>query len=75
MESQSKWFQITRELTNNSRTLIELISRSNSTLINDRKYQRIKKRTEKFEKIVKKELDELLNQSQDLSVFDKPSVN
>lgn len=75
MESQSKWFQITRELTNNSRTLIELISRSGSTLINDRKYQRIKKRTEKFEKIVKKELDELLNQSQDLSVFDKPSVN
>jgi hypothetical protein len=48
MESQNKWFQITRELTNNSRTLIELIATSNSALINDRKYQRVKRRTEKF---------------------------
>jgi hypothetical protein len=75
MESQNKWFQITRELTSNSRTLIELISRSNSTLINDRKYQRVKRRTEKFERMVRRELDELMNQSQDLSIFDKPSVN
>lgn len=45
MESQNKWFQITKELTNNSKTLIELITKSGSSLINDRKYQRIKKRT------------------------------
>ena len=57
MESQHKWFQITRELTNNSKTLIDLISKNNSNLIHDRRYQRIKKRTEKFEKVVKKELD------------------
>ena len=75
MESQHKWFQITRELTNNSKTLIDLISKNNSNLIHDRRYQRIKKRTEKFEKVVKKELDQLLNQSQDMSVFDKPSNN
>jgi len=75
MESQNKWFQITRELTANSRTLIELIAKGNSPLINDRRYQRVKRRTEKFEKMVRKELDELMNQSQDLSLFDKPSVN
>lgn len=54
MESQHKWFQITRELTNNSKTLVDLISKSNSNLIYDRRYQRVKKRTEKFEKFVKK---------------------
>jgi hypothetical protein len=52
-----------------------MIARSNSNLIHDRRYQRIKKRTEKFEKMTKKDVDELLNQSQDLSVFDKPSNN
>lgn len=35
----------------------------------------MKRRTEKFERMVRKELDELMNQSQDLSIFDKPSVN
>lgn len=54
MESQNKWFQITRELTANSRTLIELIAKGNSPLINDRRYQRVKRRTEKFERMVRK---------------------
>jgi len=57
MESQAKWFQITRELTSNARTLIELILRANCGLTHDRKFQRVKKRTEKFEKIVKRELE------------------
>jgi hypothetical protein len=56
MESQAKWFQITRELTSNARTLIELILKANCGLTQDRKFQRVKKRTEKFEKVVKREL-------------------
>jgi hypothetical protein len=45
MESHNKWLQITKELTNNSRILIELIVKSESNLINHRRFQRIKKRT------------------------------
>ena len=48
MESQNKWFQITRELTSNAKVLVDLIARSNSKLVLDRRYHRIKKRTEKF---------------------------
>jgi hypothetical protein len=75
MESHNKWFQFIRELTNNSRTLIDLILKAGAGFAKDRKFQRIKKRTENYEKMVKKELDELMDQSQDLSIFDKPSVN
>lgn len=75
MESQSKWFQVTRELTNNARALLEMVARGQSGVVKDRKYQRIRRRTEKFERMIRRELEELLNQSQDLSVFDKPSLH
>ena len=75
MESQNKWFAITKELTQNARSLIEMIIKDGSNTVKDRKFQKIRKRTEKFEKMVKKEIEDLMNQSQDLSVFDKPSVN
>lgn len=57
MESQEKWFQITKELTNGSKSLIAMIIKNNSNIVNDRKFMKIKKRIEKYDKFVKKELD------------------
>jgi hypothetical protein len=48
---------------------------SDSVYIGDRRFIKAKKRIEKYEKFANKKFDDLLNQSQDISVFDKPSVN
>lgn len=75
MDSQSHWFQLAKELTAGSRTLIEMIIRSNSGLASERKFLRIKRKIERYEKMLQKELDELMNQSQDISLFEKHSIN
>lgn len=76
LDSQNKWFSITRELTSGSRMLLDMIIKSNHTsLVKDRKFIRLKKRIQRYERFVKKQLDDLLSQSQDISIFDKPSVN
>ena len=45
VESQEKWFQITKELVNCSKSLIEMILESNSNVVNHRKFIKIQKRT------------------------------
>ena len=75
VESQSKWFQIIKELVNCSKGLIHMLISSESAYLTDRKFIKIKKRIEKYDKFVSKRLDDLINQSQDISIFDKPSIN
>ena len=48
MESQSKWFQIVKELVSCSKSLICMLSQSESPYTNDRKFIKICKRTEKY---------------------------
>ena len=48
---------------------------SESAYLTDRKFIKIKKRIEKYDKFVSKRFDDLISQSQDISIFDKPSIN
>ena len=48
---------------------------SESAYLTDRKFIKIKKRTEKYDKFVNRRFDDLVSQSQDISIFDKPSIN
>lgn len=52
-----------------------MIITSRSDIVNHRKFIKIQKRTEKYDRFVSRKLDDLLSQSQDISIFDKPSVN
>jgi hypothetical protein len=75
LESQSKWFQITKELVGSSRSLIDMLISSDSVNVGDRRFMKIKRRVEKYERFVNKKFEDLLSQSQDISIFDKPSIN
>lgn len=44
-ESQSKWFQITKELVASSKVLIELLISSDSVYLSDKRFIKAKKRT------------------------------
>jgi hypothetical protein len=74
MESQSWWFQHTKDLVATAKTLIELLIHSDSAFLGDRRFLRAKRKIERYEKFVNKKFDHLLAQSQDLSLFDKSSL-
>lgn len=48
---------------------------SNSDFLSDKKFLKIKKRTDKYEKFVNKKFEDLVSHSQDISLFDRPSIN
>lgn len=75
MEAQSKWFQITKQLVDCSKSLISMLIAENSDVLGDRKFLKVKKRTEKYEKFVNNKFQDLVSHSQDISIFDRPSIN
>lgn len=48
---------------------------SDSDCVNDRRFLKIKKRTEKYERFVSKKFDDLVSHSEDISIFDRPSIS
>lgn len=48
MEAQSKWFQITKQLVECSKSLVQMMITSDSDFIADKKFLKIKKKTEKY---------------------------
>jgi hypothetical protein len=74
METQNKWFHITKDLVNCSKSLIQLASQ-NSRVTSERKFLNIKKKIDKYDKFVNKRIEDMITQSQDISIFDRPSIN
>lgn len=75
LESQNKWFQLLKELVQCSRSLINLVSKHNRELTSERKFLNIRKKVDRFEKFVSQKLEDMISQSQDISIFDRPSMN
>ena len=75
MDSQNKWFQIVKELVQSCRFIIQLVTKHNKELTSERRFINVRKKIDRFERFVSKRLEDLISQSQDLSVFDRPSIN
>lgn len=48
---------------------------SDSERLQDRRFLKIKKRIDKYEKFVSKKFDDLVSHSEDISIFDRPSIS
>lgn len=75
MEAQSKWFQITKELVGCSKQLINMLISERSEFLSEKQFIKIKQRTDKYERFVNKKFEDLVSHSQDISIFDRPSIN
>lgn len=56
METQNKWFQITKDLVNCSKSLIQLTTQNNRAVTSERKFLNIKKKIDKYDKFVNKRI-------------------
>ncbi len=52
-----------------------MIISSGSECLSDRKFLKFKRRTEKYERFVTKKFDDLISHSEDISIFDRPSIS
>ncbi len=77
LESQNKWFQLTKDLVRCSKGALELAARhmQEGDFQDERKFYKLRRKIEKYEKFSNKQVEELLSQSQDVSIFDRPSVH
>lgn len=75
LESQNKWSAVAKELVLISKELISGIEGMKSGIeINENKFAIIVNKTLKYEKFLNTNLEDLISQSQDVSLFDKAST-
>ena len=48
---------------------------SDADCLQDRRFLKLKKKIEKYEKFVAKKFDDLVSHSEDISIFDRPSIS
>lgn len=60
---------------NCSKSLIQLATQHNHRVTSERKFMNIKKKIDKYEKFVNRRIEDMIDKSQDISVFDRPSIN
>ena len=75
IESHSKWFQITQEIYRMSASAVEIAERLNSNGSLEEDIERIKSKMIKYEAFVNTNIDDLMNQNVDFSMFERPSVS
>lgn len=75
LESQNKWSAVAKELVSISKELISGIeSLKSGASINEKKLGVLISKTMKYEKFLNTNLEDLISQSQDVSLFDKAST-
>jgi hypothetical protein len=77
MESQTKWFQITQEFFNISSNLLTIADnlKKGVPLDNEEVLENIKKKVAKYESFVNTNIEDLISENIDFSLFDRPSVS
>jgi len=75
LESQNKWSAVAKELVSISKELITGVENlKGGTGINEKKFAVLVNKTMKYEKFLNTNLEDLISQSQDVSLFDKAST-
>lgn len=75
MESQNKWSAVAKELVSISKEFIKSIDGlKNGGELNEKKIELLINKTYKYEKFLNTNIEELISQSQDVSIFEKAST-
>jgi protein-tyrosine phosphatase len=74
MDTQNKWFGVTKDLVSSAKALVQMAGQ-NPRVTSERKFVNLRRKIERYEKFVNRKLEEMITQSQDISVFDRPSIN
>lgn len=74
MDTQNKWFGVTKDLVGCAKSLINMVGQ-NPRMAFERKFVSLRKKVDRYEKFVSRRLEEMITQSQDISLFDRPSIN